>query len=685
MPRWLKLSVAIAGGLLLALVAATAVFVLVFDWNWARGPVLKLVSAATGREVTIGTIQGEWSWHPRISFQDVHFANAEWSNEPEMLAAEEFAFTIDLPQLLRGRVVLPEIEMRKPRFVLERTATGKSNWTFGAEVASDAVAPENRFEFPLIGRLTIEDGSLVYRDLKSGIDLDGKISTIVGTGGEGSSQVRLEGKGALHGETFTLQVSGGSLLLLRETDEPYPLTLELAVGRSQVRISGSLQDPIKFEGLDLEVDLRGPNLALLSQMTGVPLPLTPPYDIKARLSRENNLWLLRNISGNMGRSDIQGTLSIDVTGDYPAIDSDLTSKLLDYRDVGALIGIDPARYAAAEKSRNVKESDAKAPNSQTQTSEPSGRGRSDDRNAASPQTTNKETPSTPRRVLPDAKLAVNQVRNGNVRVKFRGEQVYAPNVPLSGVALDLEIKDGVLRMKPLSVDVAGGNTVADIKIDANGEMIQTEYDIKLQNYELERFLTDAGLKDAGHGKIFGRILLSGPGDTVQKSLANARGNIRLVMYGGELSTLALEMLGGDVAEALGLWAKGDKPAQIRCLAADLPVESGIVKTNFFILDTSDSMVEIKGTADLAAENLDLRMVAYPKDSSPLSARTPVTVRGPFAKPSIGIDPGPLAARTAGAIALGALLTPLAAMLAFIEPGLEKDSDCAKLLKSANPN
>lgn len=677
MPRWLKLSLGITAGLILVIVAATAIFVLVFDWNWARGPINRAASGAIGREVTIGNIQGEWSWHPRITFQDVHFANADWSDEPEMLSADELAVTVDVPQLLRGRLVLPDIEMQKPRLVLERTADGDSNWTFGAKVASDVVAPENRFEFPLIGRLTIEEGSLVFRDAKAGLNLDGKLSTVVGTGGAGSSQVRLEGKGALQNEAFTLRVSGGSLLMLRETDDPYPLTVELAIGPSRARFSGSLQDPVKFEGLNLDVELQGRNLAQLSKVTGVPLPLTPPYDIKARLYREEEIWLLRDISGTMGRSDIQGALRMDVSGERPIIDADLTSKVLDYRDVGALIGIDPARYAA---------SDDKAPAAQSQRAEKTGTNQSEGRPTSSPQATAEKPLPPSRRVLPDAKLAVDQVRNGDVRVKFRGAKVFAPNVPLSGVALDLEIKDGVLRIKPLSVDVAGGKTIADIKIDANGEMVQTEYDIKLQNYELGRFLTEAGLKeDAGHGKIFGRILLSGPGDTVQKSLANANGNIRLVMYGGEISTLALELIGVDIAESLGFLAKGDKPAQIRCLAADLPVESGMVKTNFFIMDTSDSQVEIKGTADLAGENLDMSILAHPKDASPLSARTPVTVRGPFAKPSVGIDPGPLATRAAGAIALGALLTPLAALLAFIEPGLEKDSDCGRLLQNANPN
>jgi uncharacterized protein involved in outer membrane biogenesis len=144
------------------------------------------------------------------------------------------------------------------------------------------------------------------------------------------------------------------------------------------------------------------------------------------------------------------------------------------------------------------------------------------------------------------------------------------------------------------------------------------------------------------------------------------------------------LIGVDIAEALGLMVKGDKPAQIRCMAADLPVESGTIKTNFFILDTTDTLVQIQGTADLTAERLDLRVTAHPKDPSPLSVRTPITISGPFAKPAIGVDAGALAARTAGAVALGALLTPLASILAFIEPGLEKDSDCAKLLQEAKP-
>lgn len=687
MPRWLKWVLGVAGGLILTLVAAVGVFLLVFDWNWARDPLTQRVTGATQRDVTIGHIQGHWGWRTRVVFQDVHFANAEWSKEPEMFAADEAAITIDLWQLLRGRLVLPAIELRRPKLVLERTNEGESNWSFGAKEAAKAAAPENRFEMPLIGLLEIDDGRMIYRDPKAKLDLDSKISTIVGTGGEGKGEVHVEGKGSVEGDPFTLRLVGGSLLMLRETDVPYPLTIDLAAGPTQARISGNVEDPIKLEGLDLNVALKGPNLARLTKATGLPLPLTPPYDIKARLHRQDERWLLRDMNGTMGHSDIHGTLQIDVSGQRPQINADLTSKNLDYRDVGSLVGVDPARQEAAEKAQQKRDEAAKADARQPQTDQPGGGGRAS--GAAAPRAKPEEAKPPPaqaqRRVLPDAPLAVEQVRKTDAVIKFRGDKVEAPNVPLSGVALDLEMKNGVLHLKPLSVGVAGGRTNADITIDSTKELVHTDYDVKLQDYELGQFLSSAGLKDAGHGKIYGRIKLTAPGDTVQKSLANANGNIRFVMYGGEISTLAMELIGVDIGEALGLWVEGDKPAQVRCMAADMPVESGMIKINFFVFDTSDTLVQVEGTADLAGEKLDLRITAHPKDPSPLSARTPITVRGPFAKPSIGVDPKALAARAAGAVALGALLTPLASILAFIEPGLEKDSDCAKLLQEATPN
>lgn len=663
MKTWQKWTLGVGGGLVVA-VGAVAVL---FDWNWLRGTLTDQASGSTGRKVAIGDLQGEWSLVPTISLRDVHIANAEWGKEKELFGAELVQVTIDLRELVRGRTVLTEVKLVKPNIALEVKPDGTSNWSLGAKAAADAVTPDDRTDVPIIGRLDIQDGTVKYADPKQGLNIDGKIKTVVAEGGRGESKVQLTGNGTLQGQPFKLDFNGGSLLSLRENEEPYPLKIDVDAVGSHVQITGTLQDPVKFDGLDLRARLRGPDLSKLTQITGLPRPITPPYDLASRLERDGMIWKLTDLKGMMGKSDLNGAVKFDLTRERKYIEADLFSKRLDYRDIGSLIGLPPegpVTQPAAPAGSVPKE---KQPATPQKPGEPA-------------QTVQKvDKAKEPKKVLPDAPLSVKQVRETDAKVRFRGEQVEAPNVPLSGVQLDLELKDGVLHMKPLQVGVAGGTAIADIKINAQKETVKTDYDIKLRGFQLEDFLTKAGLEHGGKGRIDGRIRLSGTGDTVAKSLGTSNGDIRAVINKGEISNLAIEAAGLDIAEALGLLATQDKPVGIRCFVADLGVNNGVASPRVFVLDTTDSTVVVEGPIDLRSEQMDLRVKTQPKDPSLFTVRTPITVKGSLGEPSIGVEKGPLAARGAAAIALGVLLTPVASVLAFIEPGLGTDSDCAALL------
>lgn len=649
----------LAGAVGVMVVALLLVAVL-FDWNWLRNPAQGFITATTGRQTMInGRLAGEWSLTPRFVIEDFHMANADWAKEKELVSFERAEIVVDLRELLRGRTVLPEIRLVKPQVALERREDGKTNWTLGAEVAKDVAAPEERAEMPIIGLLVIEEGRLAYLDRKAEIDIDARISTAVGGGGSGESQVRLSGRGTMHGEAFTLQLTGGSLLSLRENEQPYPLTIEMIAGPTRGHISGTLDDPIKFEGLDLDVALSGPDLARLQIMTGIPLPMTPPYDLKGRLQRDGAVWRIETMAGRVGNSDLGGMILIDTGRERLYLEADLRSRVLDYRDIGPLIGLRPGEELKSNTNAITENQKAAA--------EKAG------------QTAAKGPPP---RVLPDAPLAVEQIREVDAKVKFHGDKVEAPNTPLSAVDLDLLLENSVLHLRPLKLGVAGGQVNADIRIDARTDAVLTQYDVKLNKFRLERFLDSAGLRGSGSGEINGRIQLVGYGDTVQKSLGSANGQIRMAMEEGALSNLAMELVGLDVAEAARFWAGGDRQIPLRCFVTDFNVEQGLMTPRVFVLDTTDTTVTAEGSISLTQELLGLKIKAHPKDPSLLAARTPININGAFSRPSIGLDAGPLAARGAGAVALGVLLTPLASILAFIEPGLERDSDCAALLKQA---
>jgi hypothetical protein len=51
-------------------------------------------------------------------------------------------------------------------------------------------------------------------------------------------------------------------------------------------------------------------------------------------------------------------------------------------------------------------------------------------------------------------------------------------------------------------------------------------------------------------------------------------------------------------------------------------------------------------------------------------------------PKVGVQPGSAVAQGGAAVALGTLLTPLAAILPFVDPGLAKNANCAALVAEA---
>ena len=100
-----------------------------------------------------------------------------------------------------------------------------------------------------------------------------------------------------------------------------------------------------------------------------------------------------------------------------------------------------------------------------------------------------------------------------------------------------------------------------------------------------------------------------------------------------------------------------------------------------VVDTDPVLISGAGTIDLGSQTLDLRFQGRPKHPR-LRVRSALLVRGTLAHPAISIDPKKPAAQAGAAVALGVLLTPVAAMLAFVDPGLAKDADCAALLAQA---
>jgi uncharacterized protein involved in outer membrane biogenesis len=182
--------------------------------------------------------------------------------------------------------------------------------------------------------------------------------------------------------------------------------------------------------------------------------------------------------------------------------------------------------------------------------------------------------------------------------------------------------------------------------------------------------------------MYGRIQLAGRGNSIREMLAAADGQVGIVVDKGVVSNLLMELAGLDIAESLGLLATKDKPVTLSCFVVDLEVTKGEAKSRAIVLDSSDTTVTATGMLNLKDERMDFTATSHPKDMTLMSVRAPVHARGFLKKPSVAPDAAALAARGGIAAALGVLLTPVAALAAFIDLGDKIEVNCPALINAA---
>jgi uncharacterized protein involved in outer membrane biogenesis len=222
-----------------------------------------------------------------------------------------------------------------------------------------------------------------------------------------------------------------------------------------------------------------------------------------------------------------------------------------------------------------------------------------------------------------------------------------------------------------------------VAIDAQGATPKTNIDMKLSQVDLAQFKPKSSPQAPLEGHLLGRIKLQGSGTSVHKTAENAEGDITLVIPQGKMREAFAELTGIDLSRGLGLiLTKNQQNTDMRCGVTNFKAGGGDLKATTLVIDTTNVLITGQGHIDLRTEALDLSLRGQPKEARLLRLRTPITLRGSLLQPKIGVQPGKLAAQAGGAIALGVLLTPLAAVLAFVDGGLAKDTNCAALIGQA---
>jgi len=668
-------------GIFLLLVVVIVVIIATFDWNRLKPTINQKVSAELNRPFAIrGDLGVAWvrnreepgwrSWvpWPQVHADDVMLGNPPTVPEVTMVHLQRVEATIAPLALLHKQIYLPWIKMQQPDARLVQTADKKNNWTFDLASSdnSEANAAPSAWSFRL-DNILFDKGQVRYRDAINKADVTVTINPLgkpvpyaqVAGGndqqkGAGDFVFGWQANGTYNNEKLEGDGKIGGMLSLRSKTTPFPLQADVRNGSTRVRIDGTLQDPLNLGGLDVRLRFSGDTLANLYGLTGVLLPDTPPYEtdghLIARFNEEKGpLFRYEKFNGHIGDSDIHGSLSYRQGKPRPTLTGELTSNQLRMADLGPLIGVDSGK--GSEKTQQAKAQRGEA--------------------AAQPAD----------RVLPHDKFDTKSWDVMDADVKFSGKRIeHSSKLPLSDLYTHVQLKNGDLLLDPLRFGMAGGNINSTIHLEGDRSPMRGRADLHARKLRLRQLFPDVTAMQNSLGQLNGDATLSGTGNSVADLLGTSNGEMKLLMNDGLISRSLMEIAGLNVGNYVVGKLFGDDEVKINCAATDLNIRQGLATPKLFLLDTENAVINVTGNVNFANERMDLSINPESKGIRIITLRSPLYVRGTFKNPDAGVKAGPLIARGAAAIALGAVVAPAAALVALISPSDTDDNQCSKVLQ-----
>jgi uncharacterized protein involved in outer membrane biogenesis len=626
-------------GAIAVLLIGLAVLIAIWDWNWFKGPISRYASARTGREVRIvGDLDVKpWSWTPQVTADGLTIGHPKWMAKGHTAEVRRLTVRFKLVPAMMGRTELPLVYLDRPKFDLLKDKDGRVNWKLDRRDKSPT-------RLPPINNLIVRDGQIHFVDQKKRLTIDGTVNASESSTGQGEG-FKLVGKGTVNANPFTLLVTGGPLIHV-ERGKPYHFTADVRAGATHLNMKANLPKPFDLGLVNADFTIGGADLADVYYLTGAGLPSTPPYHLAGRFERDAEIYDFPHFAGRVGDSDLSGRAKMDATGKRPMLTAKLVSRSLDFDDLATVIGgapaVGPGETASPEQVALARRM----------------RGR----------------------LLPDAPLDLQRLRSMDAKVSFRATSVRTRRIPLRQVAFHLDLDNGLLLVDPLSFDFPRGRIAGMVRLNGRGATPVTDVDLKLSNLGLEYLMRPVRGSVPVTGTLVGRARLHGAGNSVRRAAAASNGSLSFAVPGGQIREAFAELMGINVAPGLfKLLNKDQDRTNLRCAVGHFDVSGGVARGTRIVIDTKPVLVQGQGQINLANETIDIRLKGKNKKPRILHIMAPIRVSGTLTHPQVKAELAKAAPQAGIAVALGALVSPLAAILPFIDPGLAKDANCSALM------
>lgn len=305
-----------AGGIVGLLIVALLALPGLIDLNARKPEIVAMVKTVTGRDLVLdGPISLSILPAPTVTLSGVKFFNVPGSKNPNMVEVKTVTVTPSLGALLTGNLEVNEVTLVEPKIVLEINAEGKPNWEFTPSVAdAKPAAPKPASPRPLsLGRLTIDNGTLIFSDSKAGLSVVAEKANFSASVRSLDGPYSVAGSAIINGEPLKLDLSVGA-----RAADGHAVDLALEAG-GKLTLKGKLSELGPNARLTGIASSASDNLIAfadtLIKMTGRPQPDLPPllagkFAFDGAVDASQTAIAIRDFKLALGQDNAGGSLSL---------------------------------------------------------------------------------------------------------------------------------------------------------------------------------------------------------------------------------------------------------------------------------------------------------------------------------------------------------------------------------------
>ncbi len=210
---------------------------------------------------------------------------------------------------------------------------------------------------------------------------------------------------------------------------------------------------------------------------------------------------------------------------------------------------------------------------------------------------------------------------------------------ISSLQSELTLNENELKAGPLNFEYGGAHFDVSGQMDLSNDAHLLTLTGKAGGWQLDEILHNLNFKKGASGTIYADFSVTGGTDSPKHFANSMNGNATVSMRDGSIETQLLDLAGLGVLPWVFTKEK-QKIAPIICLRAPISISNGNISTKQTTLETDHVQVVVFGGVNVAGKVLDLnlqpRKIGEPLSKSPW----PVTLKGPLAKPKIKVKDGP---------------------------------------------